>query len=77
MRFCLPVRFCLPSFLTWDLSLAKTVTVNEQELRLSAGVKNIFNDYQDDLDQGPNRDSTYVYGPRFPRLFHVSLEWRF
>ena len=28
---------------------------------------------QDDLDQGPLRDSAYVYGPRAPRTVLVSL----
>jgi outer membrane receptor for ferrienterochelin and colicins len=44
---------------------------------ISAGVKNIFDAYQDDLDRGPNRDSAYVYGPRFPRQFNISAQLSF
>lgn len=66
-----------PSFLTWDIALARSFTVKDTEVRITAGLKNIFNDYQSDLDRGPNRDSAYVYGPRFPRQFHVSVQWNF
>lgn len=43
-------------------------------LELSAGVKNIFNAYQDDFDQGGSRDSGYVYGPGAPRSFFVGAK---
>ena len=39
---------------------------------LMAGVKNLFDERQKDLPSGPDRDSTYFYGPRFPRSFVVS-----
>ena len=32
----------------------------------------LSNAYQRDLDRGPLRDATYVYGPRFPRTFGLS-----
>lgn len=35
-------------------------------LQLNAGVKNIFNSYQDDFDKGKYRDSGYIYGPSLP-----------
>jgi outer membrane receptor for ferrienterochelin and colicins len=38
------------------------------------GARNVTNAYQDDLDRGPNRDSDYVYGPRFPRSVYVGLK---
>ncbi len=41
------------------------------------GIRNLFNDYQDDLDRGPFRDSAYVYGPRFPRTVHAGLKVEF
>lgn len=43
----------------------------------TAGVRNLFDDYQDDLDSGVYRDSTYVYGPRFPRTYFASLRYEF
>jgi len=36
-------------------------------LQLNAGVKNIFNSYQDDFDKGVDRDAGYIYGPSLPR----------
>lgn len=32
-----------------------------------AGIKNIFNSYQDDFDKGADRDPSYIYGPGSPR----------
>ncbi|MDE6311570.1 MAG: TonB-dependent receptor [Muribaculaceae bacterium] len=48
---------------------------NRLDLDVTAGVTNIFNSYQSDLDKGPLRDSGYVYGPSLPRCltFGVSL----
>ena len=37
------------------------------DLQLSAGVQNVFNAYQNDFDQGVERDSGYIYGPAAPR----------
>lgn len=38
-------------------------------LELNAGVKNIFDSYQKDLDFGIMKDASYVYGPSLPRIF--------
>ncbi len=47
------------------LKLAYTFRLSTSvNLELSAGVKNIFNSYQKDLDFGPLKDAGYVYGPR-------------
>ncbi len=43
------------------------------QLNLNAGVKNMFNSFQDDFDIGATRDSDYVYGPAFPRTFFVGV----
>lgn len=43
------------------------------QLTLNAGVKNMFNSFQDDFETGPMRDSDYVYGPALPRTFFVGL----
>ncbi len=48
-----------------------------RKFTLQAGVKNLFNDFQDDLDQGPFRDPAYVYGPRFPRTVYVGAKFEF
>lgn len=43
-------------------------------LEINAGVKNIFNSYQDDFDKGPNRASSYIYGPSMPRSYFAGLK---
>jgi outer membrane receptor for ferrienterochelin and colicins len=43
-------------------------------LKIFAGVKNIFNAYQQDFDQGIDRDPGYVYGPALPRSYNFGLE---
>ena len=64
-----------PSFLEFDLNLSRAFDVGSQELTVTAGVKNLTDEYQPDLDRGPLRDSNYVYGPRLPRSVHVGLRW--
>lgn len=66
-----------PSFFTLDLALARKLKVGDVDMTLTAGVKNLFDDYQDDLDIGPNRDAGYVYGPRYPRMFHLGCKFDF
>jgi len=65
-------------FFTLDTALSRSWNVSETgRLTASLGVQNLFNDYQDDLDSGPFRDSTYVYGPRYPRTLFASLGFTF
>lgn len=40
---------------------------------LTAGIKNLFDERQPDLTSGPDRDTTYLYGPRAPRSLHLRL----
>lgn len=42
-------------------------------LEVNAGVKNVFNAYQNDFDSGVKRDAGYIYGPAIPRTFFVGL----
>ena len=39
-----------------------------------AGVKNIFNSYQDTFDIEKNRDSNFIYGPSLPRTFFIGFK---
>ena len=43
-------------------------------LELSAGIKNVFDAYQRDLDLGAGRDSAYVYGPSLPRTYFFGVK---
>jgi len=42
-----------------------------------AGIFNLFDSYQKDLDLGADRDSGYVYGPSKPRSFYAGLKYSF
>ena len=63
-----------PAF--WDLSirLAYDIHLYKQYcLQINGGVKNVLDQFQRDLDQGPNRDANYIYGPTQPRTYYVGL----
>lgn len=63
-------------FFELNLKLELHIDFNENfMITFSAGVKNIFNSYQDDFDSGPTRDSDYVYGPQAPRTFFFGLKF--
>jgi len=65
-------------FFTVDAALVRRWKLSRRsQLVATLGVQNLFNDYQDDLDSGPYRDSTYVYGPRYPRTGYVSVGYNF
>lgn len=67
-----------PSFLTLDVALAHTVAFGSNggpRLEITAGVRNLTDRYQRDLDQGPQRDSGYIYGPRQPRTFFTAVRF--
>jgi outer membrane receptor for ferrienterochelin and colicins len=65
-------------FFTVDAALTKKWNLRAgTQLTASIGVQNLLDDYQDDLDRGPYRDSTYVYGPRYPRTWYAALQWEF
>ncbi len=44
------------------------------KLQLNAGVQNILNSFQSDLDKGEFRDSGYFYGPTQPRTYFVGIK---
>ncbi len=56
---------------------AYTLRLQKQTyLEFSAGVKNIFNSYQNDFDYGIGRDAGYVYGPRMPRVIFAGIKMK-
>ena len=62
------------SFFDASVKLSYTFRLfNRVNLDVSAGVKNIFNSYQNDFDLGPTRDSGYIYGPALPRCVNVGV----
>lgn len=57
---------------TYEFHLSSTMN-----LELNAGVQNIFNAYQNDMDKGPGRASAYIYGPMQPRRIFVGTKVSF
>lgn len=67
-----------PSFFEMGLKLQYTIPMYKYyNLQLYAGVNNIFDAFQHDLDRGKDRDSAYIYGPRAPRSFFAGLKLNF
>lgn len=63
-------------FLNLNLKLESHFDFSENVmLTISGGVRNMFNNYQDDFDSGPTRDSDYIYGPNLPRTFFIGLKF--
>lgn len=64
-----------PSFLTLNLKLAYDFYLHNQvKLQASAGIQNLLDAYQKDLDKGPTRASDYVYGPTQPRSLFLGVK---
>ncbi len=64
----------------WDVYIKVTHNFTLlQSVRAQAfvGLENIFNQYQNDFDQGPDRDAGYVYGPMKPRSFNCGIKLMF
>ncbi|WP_339613989.1 TonB-dependent receptor [uncultured Winogradskyella sp.] len=63
-----------PTFFDMNINAETHFDFSEDfQLTLNAGVKNMFNSFQDDFDVGPTRDSDYVYGPAMPRTFFIGI----
>ncbi|MDO4695868.1 TonB-dependent receptor [Porphyromonas sp.] len=63
-----------PSFFTLGTKLTYTVKVSNTSVEFNAGINNMFNSYQKDFDEGPNRASAYVYGPKAPRSIFCGVK---
>lgn len=65
------------NFFVVDLGISKSWEVRETTVTLKAGVNNVFDSFQDDLQTGPDRDPAFIYGPRLPRSFYLGGEIAF
>jgi outer membrane receptor for ferrienterochelin and colicins len=66
-----------PVFHVVDVGFTRHLWLGARHVDLSFGVKNLFDRRQRDLEVGANRDSDYVYGPRFARSVYASLRYEF
>ena len=61
----------------WDFGFKLSYTFslsNVVNLEINAGVKNILDSYQRDIDMGAGRDSAYIYGPALPRTYFFGVK---
>ncbi len=64
-----------PRFFELNLKLNYTFVLKDHiKLHLNAGIQNIMNAFQMDLDKGAYRDSGYFYGPTQPRTIFFGLK---
>ena len=64
-----------PHFFDLNVKAGYTFILQDHiKLQLNAGVQNIFNSFQRDLDKGEFRDSGYFYGPTQPRTYFVGIK---
>jgi outer membrane receptor for ferrienterochelin and colicins len=65
-------------FFVLNVNFTKDIEVFKgHKVTLVAGIYNLLDEYQDDLDVGIVRDAGYVYGPRFPRTFRMGFKYNF
>lgn len=65
-------------FANIDVGVRKQFELDSGSIfEVNAGVRNLLNDFQNDLDRGPFRDADYVYGPAFPRMVYAGASYTF
>lgn len=63
-------------FLVTDLLFSYDIHfTKETEIQFYAGVKNLFNQMQNDYDRGVYRDAGYIYGPAQPRTINFGVKF--
>jgi outer membrane receptor for ferrienterochelin and colicins len=65
-----------PHFFDMGLKLSYNFSLSAHtNLEINGGVKNIFNQFQKDIDKGVLKDAGYVYGPTLPRTYFVGIKF--
>jgi outer membrane receptor for ferrienterochelin and colicins len=58
----------------WEINLKASYEISfEPDLKINIGLLNALNQFQEDFDRGPNRDTDYIYGPLRPRTYFVGI----
>jgi outer membrane receptor for ferrienterochelin and colicins len=66
------------NFTELNLKWAKQIKLARQSnMEVSAGMQNILNSFQKDLESGTNRDAGYIYGPIRPRTVFAALKFHY
>lgn len=65
-----------PDFFDFNVKFSYTINLRDNlNVQFNAGVQNIFNEFQEDLDSGGFRDSGYFYGPTAPRTYFAGVKF--
>lgn len=65
-----------PTFCDFGFKVGYTFHITSIiNLEINAGIKNIFDSYQRDIDVGAGRDSAYIYGPAQPRTYFFGVKF--
>lgn len=64
-----------PWFYDWGIQFSYDLDIGKYCLVFNLGMRNLLNSYQNDFDQGPDRDGGYVYGPQRPRTLYFGLKF--
>lgn len=69
--------FNSPSFFNLGINSSYTLNIEKlkTDLEFTAGIKNIFDEYQSKFDIGKERDSNFIYGPATPRTFVFGVKF--
>ena len=63
-----------PTFFEWDFKLCYDIPIYKHyTLEINAGIKNVLDQFQTDIDKGMDRDAGYIYGPATPRTFFAGI----
>jgi outer membrane receptor for ferrienterochelin and colicins len=62
-----------PWFADLGIVISRSIGLGHATLTLNAGVQNLLNSYQRDLEVGVSRDAAFVYGPMRPRSITIGI----
>lgn len=69
------------NFFVIDCSITRHIDLRVGDsalhMDLTLGIRNLLDHRQGDLTSGADRDTTYFYGPRFPRSFFITARMKF
>jgi outer membrane receptor for ferrienterochelin and colicins len=63
------------SFFDLGARLSYTVKLNGASVQFLGGIRNMFNSYQSDFDNGIDRDPAFIYGPLMPRAVYFGINF--
>ena len=64
------------TFIELDLGMSYApIFLKNLGAKISLGIKNITDAYQEDLGVGVDRDPAYLYGPQFPRRIYAGIDF--